>query len=112
MRIGIYAQAPSANGGVFRYTMTFLDMLQGLDLEDEFVVLHRRSTDVPIHALVGKRWSDAVLPTRLTDLVRELGVGLVGEERARWLWYQATRLWPGSIVVQPASEARFDRRGA
>jgi len=112
MRIGIYSQAPSANGGVFRYTMTFLAMLRGLALEDEFVVLHRRQTDVPIGTLLGDRWSDAVIPTRVIDLVRELGVAAAGEERARWLWYHATRLWPGSVVVQPAREARFDRRGA
>ena len=83
MRIGIYAEAPSANGGVFRNTMTFLSMLQGLDLDDEFVVLHRRQTDVPIDALRGERWSDAVVPTPLMDHVRDLGVGLIGEERAR-----------------------------
>src|SRR5436309_626454 len=112
MRIGIYSQAPSTNGGVFRYAMTFLTMLRGLEQDDEFVVLHRRQTDIPFATLLGDKWSHAVVPTRVMDLVRELGVAAAGEERARWLWYHATRLWSSSIVVQPGRAARYDRRGA
>lgn len=112
MRIGIYAQAPSSNGGVFRYTTTLLEMLRGLDLDDEFVVLHRRRTDLPVGALVGGKWSDQIVPTRIVDWLRDLGVAFVGEERARWVWYQAARLQSKSVVARPMRVPRFDRHGA
>jgi glycosyltransferase involved in cell wall biosynthesis len=111
MRIGIYAQAPSSNGGVFRYTTTFLEMLRGLDLDDEFVVLHRRRTDLAVGALVGGKWSHQIVPTRVMDLLRDFGVVVVGEERARWVWYQAARLRSNSVVARPTREPHFDRRG-
>src|SRR2546426_5656901 len=112
MRIGIYAHAPSHSGGVFRYTMTFLEMLRALDLDDEFVVLHRRGTDVPVDALVGGRWSNAMMPSRVMDLVREVGVRVVGEHLARRVWYYAARLRPNSVVLNPKRERRFDAAGA
>ena len=112
MRIGIYAQAPSSNGGVFRYTMTLLEMLRGLDLDDEFVVLHRRRTDVPVRAIVGGQWSSAIVPTRLMDAVRDAGLAMVGDELARRVWYSAARLRPNSVVNNPDREPPFDRAGA
>src|SRR2546425_11845895 len=112
MRIGIYAEAPSSNGGVFRYTMTFLEMLRALATNDDFGILHRRRTDLPVSTLVGRNWSDEILPTGLMDWVRDLGVRVVGEEGARWLWYQTARFWPDSVVVRPAHEPRLNQRGA
>jgi glycosyltransferase involved in cell wall biosynthesis len=112
MRVGIYAQAPSSSGGVFRYTMTFLEMLRSLDLDDEFVVLHRRKTDVPVGALVGGRWSSAIIPRRGMDIVRELGVGLVGDELARRVWHSASRLRPNSVVGNPKRDPPFDKAAA
>jgi glycosyltransferase involved in cell wall biosynthesis len=112
MRIGIYAQAPSANGGVFRYTLTFLEMLRALELDDEFAVLHRRRTDVPLRALVGGRWSSAILPSGVMDVVRELGVWVAGEQMARRVWYGVARLRPDSVVRRPLRQPVFDRRGA
>lgn len=112
MRIGIYAEAPSSSGGVFRYTMTFLEMLRALDLDDEFVVLHGRKTDVPVGTLVGGTWSSATIPSRLMKIVRDVGVGLVGEDLARQTWYWAARLRPNSVVRNPSREPPFDRAGA
>src|SRR5512143_749136 len=89
MRIGIYAQAPSSDGGVFRYTMTLLEMLHGVKSDDEIIVLHRRRTDVPVGSLVGGNWSDASMADSITDKVRELGVGLIGYGLARRAWYYA-----------------------
>ena len=112
MRIGIYAQAPSSNGGVFRYTMTFLEMLRCLDVDDDFVVLHRRRTDLVVSGFVGGNWSHQVVPTRMLDLLRDFGVAVVGEERARWVWYQAARLRSNSEVSRPTRDPRFDHRRA
>ena len=109
MRIGVYAEAPSSNGGVFRYTMTLLEMLRALDLDDEFVVLHGRRTDVPVQDLVGGRWSSATLPASLMDRVRAAGVALVGEQVARQVWYRAARLSANSVVTNPRREPPFDR---
>jgi glycosyltransferase involved in cell wall biosynthesis len=112
MRIGIYAEAPSANGGVFRYTMTFLEMLRLLDLDDEFVVLHRRRTNVPVRSIVGGRWSSAVMPARPMDLVREMGVAIAGDELARYAWYWAAQLRANSVVRNPRREPPLDRATA
>ena len=112
MRIGIYAEAPSANGGVFRYTMTFLEMLRSLGGDDEFVVLHQRRTDVPVRTLVGGRWSSATLPTRVMEMVRRTGVALVGEELARRVWYGAARLRATSVVRNPLRAPAVDRARA
>jgi len=112
MRIGVYALAKSSNGGVFRYTMTLLHALRALDLDDDFVVLHRRKTDVPLRALVGGRWSHAVMGSRLLDIVREIGVGALGEFLARQVWYYGGRLRSNSIVANPRREPPFDRAGA
>src|SRR5947207_7825794 len=112
MRIGIYAQAPSSNGCVFRYTMTFLEMLRCLDVDDDFVVLHRRRTDLVVSGFVGGNWSHQVVPTRMLDLLRDFGVAVVGEERARWVWYQAARLRSNSEVSRPTRDPRFDHRRA
>src|ERR1043166_3415142 len=87
MRIGIYAHAPAFNGGVFRYAMTFLEMLRALELDDEFVVLHRRGTDVPERTMAGGRWSGAMLPTRPMDVVRDVALAVVGEQAARLVWF-------------------------
>jgi glycosyltransferase involved in cell wall biosynthesis len=112
MRIGIYAQAPSSNGGVFRYTMTFLEMLRGIALDDEFVVLHRRKTDVPVGSIVGGRWSSAIMPTRPMEAMRELGIALVGDTIARRAWYSAAQIRPNSVVRNPSREPPFDRTGS
>ncbi len=112
MRIGIYTQTPSSDGGVFRYTMTLLEMLRGLELDDEFVVLHRRRTDVPVSTMVGGQWSSTVLPTRPMDAVREWGVTIVGEQAARRAWYWAARLRANSVVRNPRREPSLDRARA
>src|SRR5881296_3651067 len=101
MRIGIYAQVRSRQGGVFRYTVTLLEMLRALDLDDEFVVLHRRKTDVPMGALIRGGWSEARLPSGVMDVVQDVGVGIVGEQLARCVWYYASRLRPNSVVLTP-----------
>ena len=111
-RLGIYAEAPSANGGVFRYTMTMLEMLRALDLDDDVVILHGRRSDVPVRLLVGGRWSSAVLPTRPAELVREAGVAIVGEQAARQIWYRSAQLRANSVVRNPGREPPFDRARA
>ncbi len=111
MRIGIYAEVRSQQGGTFRYTVTFLEMLRALDLDDEFVVLHRRKTDLPMTALIGGAWSQATLPSGVMDVVQDMGVAIVGEQFARRVWYYATRLHPSSVVLTSKGEPRFDRLG-
>lgn len=108
MRIGIYADASSSNGGVFRYTMTQMEMLRSLDLDDEFVVLHGRRTDVPARMLAGPKWSGAILPTWPMDVVRNAGVSIVGEHVARQVWYRAARLRANSVVRNPWREPPLD----
>src|SRR5438034_1257507 len=112
MRIGIYADAPRSNGGVFRYTMTLLEMLRVLDVDDEFVVLHWRRTDVPVNALTGGRWSSAMMPSSVMDVVRDVGVRVIGEDLARRVWYTAAWLRPNSVVLNPKRDPAFDKAGA
>jgi glycosyltransferase involved in cell wall biosynthesis len=108
MRVGIYAQAPSSDGGVFRYTMTLLEMLRALNSDEEFVVLHRRKTDVPVGALVGSKWSNASMAETMMDMVRELGVGLVGDGLARRAWYYAALMRSNSVVLNPIQSPRLN----
>ncbi|HEX9605742.1 MAG TPA: glycosyltransferase family 1 protein [Gemmatimonadaceae bacterium] len=112
MRIGIYARVRSEQGGVFRYTVTFLEMLRALDLEDEVVLLHRRKADLPMSDLIGGAWSEARLPSGLMDVLQDVGVALVGEQLARRVWYYATRLRSGSVLLAPNGDPRFDGIGA
>jgi glycosyltransferase involved in cell wall biosynthesis len=92
--------------------MTLLDMLRRLELDDEFVVLHRRRTDVPVRTLVGGRWSSAILPVRPMDVVREVGVAITGDEIARRAWYYAAQLRANSVVRNPRREPPLDRARA
>src|ERR1041385_3350340 len=107
MRIGIYAQVVNEQGGVFRYTTTFLDMLRALDSDHDFVVLYRRKSGVPLAHAVGERWSAARMPSRVVDLVRDMGVGIAGESLARQWWYAGARLRRESIVRDPGREPAF-----
>ena len=46
------------------------------------------------------------------DVVRELGVAVVGDTVARRAWYRAAQLRPNSVVRNPSREPRFDRTGS
>ena len=109
MRIGIYAHASRSSGGIFPYMMTLVEMLRALESQDEFVLLHRSRTDVPVPSIVGGRWSSAIMPTRPMEVVRELGVAIAGEQVARQAWYRAALLRANSVVRNPTQEPALDR---
>ena len=108
MRVGIYAQVRNSDGGVFRYTMTLLEMLRAVKSDDEFLLLHRRKTDLPVDALVGGNCVSARMHDTVTDKVRELGLRLAGASLARRAWYYAALTRPSSVVRSPMRNPRLD----